>query len=173
MSRTELNPFSYAVLTLVGENGASAHDIVLMMRRGRVYWTTSPSHFYAEPKRLAALGYLAAKEVPGKTNARTLYTLTALGREALAEWVAEPTPFPRIQSEAVVRLLGGGAGAVPSLLAMHAELDELEAGLDQAEEIAAGLPHRERALRLVHRYGRRMVALHREWLDEVETELRR
>jgi PadR family transcriptional regulator AphA len=173
MSRTDLRPFSYVVLTLVGEGGASAHDVVQMMRRGRAYWTTSPSHYYAEPKRLSGLGYLDAKEVPGKTNARTFYTLTALGRDALADWEREPTPFPRIQSEAIVRLLGASESALPSLLAMHAELDELEAGLDEAEGIAESIPHRTRSLRLVHRYGRRMVALHREWLDEVEQELGR
>ncbi len=172
MSRTELSPFSYVVLTLVGQDGASAHDIVLMMRRGRAYWTTSPSHYYAEPKRLAGLGYLDAKEVPGKTNARTFYTLTARGRDALAAWEREPTPFPRIQSEAIVRLLAGGESALPSLLAMHADLDELEGWLDEAEGIAESIPHRTRSLRLIHRYGRRMVALHREWLDEVEQELR-
>lgn len=173
MSRPELNPFSYVVLTLVGDNGASPHDIVVMMRNGRAYWVAAESHYYAEPKRLAKLGYLDAKQVPGKTNARTLYTLTARGREALAEWEREPTAFPRIQSEAVVRLLAGGAEALPSLLAMHAELDELEAGLDEAGVRAESIPHRTRSLLLVHRYGRRMIALHREWLDEVEKELRR
>ena len=52
-STPKLSPFSYAILALVGRHGAGPHDIVRMMREGRVFWTTSESHFYAEPKRLA------------------------------------------------------------------------------------------------------------------------
>jgi hypothetical protein len=176
MATPGLTPFSYVVLALVGDGGAGPHDIVRMMRRGRPYWASSPSHYYAEPKRLARLGYLAAEQLPGRTHARTHYTLTGPGRDALRGWERLPTPFPRIQSEAIVRLLAadiaGDEEAVDSLLAMHADLDEIEAGLDEAEGLAERFPHRTRSLRLIHRYGRRMVALHRDWLDEVERELR-
>jgi hypothetical protein len=33
--------------------------------------------------------------------------LTEAGRAALREWIARPTPFPRIQSEAMVKLTAG------------------------------------------------------------------
>ena len=45
MSRSELTPFSYVVLTLVGEGGAGPHDIVRMMRRSRIYWPSAESHY--------------------------------------------------------------------------------------------------------------------------------
>ncbi len=61
------------------------------MRTGRVYWTAAPSHFYAEPKRLAKLGYLSAHKEPGRTRERTVYELTAKGRRAVAAWLAEPS----------------------------------------------------------------------------------
>ena len=51
----KLTPFSYVVLALVGRGGASPHDIVRMMREGSIFWTTSESHYYAEPKRLPPL----------------------------------------------------------------------------------------------------------------------
>src|SRR4051812_10176237 len=99
-----------------------------MMRRGVPYWATSPSHYYAEPKRLARLGYLDAEQTEGQTRPRTHYTLTAKGREALAEWAREPASFPRVQTEAVVRLLaadvvGDDAAIAAGLTAMRAELD--------------------------------------------------
>ena len=47
------------------------------------------SRYYTEPKRLAKLGYLAARKEPGKTRERTVYTLTDKGLEALREY-AEP-----------------------------------------------------------------------------------
>jgi DNA-binding PadR family transcriptional regulator len=177
MSSDTLNPFSYAILALVGEGGAGPHDLVRMMRTGRKpYWATSESHFYAEPKRLAKLGYLTAVTGPGRTRQRTHYRLTDRGREALRAWAREPTPFPRIQSEAVVRLLAGDivaddATLAASLSALRRELDEIESGLDEAEATAETLPHRERYLRLVHRLGRGLVQTHRDWLDEVEREL--
>jgi PadR family transcriptional regulator, regulatory protein AphA len=177
MSRRSLKPFSFVVLALVGEGGAGPHDIVRMMRGGgREYWATSESHFYAEPKRLAELGYLAAEETPGQTRARTHYTLTDSGREALRGWCREPTPFPRIQSEAIVRVLAGDIldddpALLESLSDLRVELDEMDRGLDEIERTIESLPHRARYLRLVHRFGRGLVTLHREWIAEVEAEL--
>lgn len=176
MSRTaELTPFSYVVLVLVGEGGAGPHDLVRMMRQGRVYWAAAESHYYAEPKRLERLGYLRSRKQPGKTRERTHYLLTDQGRQAIADWVAAPSGFPRIQHEAVVRVLAGDLvedeAILSSLAGLRAELDELSARLDAAEETASTLLHRERYLRLVHRLGRALLRVHREWADDVEREL--
>ena len=105
MSSIRLSPFSFTILVLVGRDGAGAHDLRRMAAQGRVYWDAAPSQWYAEPKRLAEHGYLEAHKAPGRTHERTHYTLTELGREALAEWVRTPASLPRIQNEPVVRLL--------------------------------------------------------------------
>src|SRR5262245_25189433 len=107
MSRGSLTPFSFTVLALVGEGGAGPHDLVRMMRQGSMYWTSAESQWYAEPKRLEKLGYLGSRKEPGKTRERTVYHLTDLGREALRSWISEPSSLPRIQSEAIVRMLAG------------------------------------------------------------------
>jgi PadR family transcriptional regulator, regulatory protein AphA len=171
---SDLRPFSYTVLALVGDRGAGAHDIADMMRR-TFYWAAAQSQWYAEPKRLAESGYLSAKRMPGKTTDRTHYTLTAKGRRALREWLAQPATFPRIQSEASVRLLAGDLvddeTIVRSLVAMRNELDLLDAGLDRDEAVAVELPERTRYLLLNHRLGRRLIATMREWIVEVEDEL--
>jgi DNA-binding PadR family transcriptional regulator len=175
MSSEQLTPFSYAVLVLVGEGGAGAHDLVRMMRRGRAYWAASESQWYAEPKRLERLGLLRSRKEPGRTRPRTVYELTDPGRAALREWAATPAAFPRIQNEPVVRVLAadivGDALALVGLSRLRADLDEIDASLDAAEEIARGLPHRERYLLLNHRLARRLVEAHREWLAEAEREL--
>jgi PadR family transcriptional regulator, regulatory protein AphA len=171
-----LTTFSYVILALVGQGGAGAHDLVESQRRaGSPYWFTSRRNMYAEPKRLAGLGYLSATREPGRTHDRTVYELTDRGKQALREWVAQPTRFPRIQSEAPVRLVAGYLVAdeqlLDSLRALHAELDAVSAGLDEAERYAATLPHRERYLRLVHSLGRHLLDAHQQWLKEVEREL--
>ena len=43
MSSVRLTPFSYAVLVLVGRDGAGPHDLVRMARQGRVYWIAPES----------------------------------------------------------------------------------------------------------------------------------
>ena len=163
------------VLTLVGESGAGAHDLVRMMRNGRIFWAAPESQFYAEPKKLEQAGYLSAATRPGRTHARTHYTLTDAGRAALKAWLATPTRFPRIQNEPVVRLLGSEYAdrgeLLASLNALREELDELDAAMEEAEEREQGLPHRATVLRLNRRLAQRILDAHRQWLDEVEREL--
>ena len=98
MSRDDLTFISYTVLVLVGRGGASAHDLVRMMRTGRIYHAAAPSQYYAEPKRLERLGLLAATKEPGRTRERTVYRLTDAGIEALRDWMARPAPFPGSQA---------------------------------------------------------------------------
>jgi DNA-binding PadR family transcriptional regulator len=175
MSRKDLTPFSYAILVLVGRGGAGPHDLVRMARQGRIYAAAADSQYYAEPKRLARLGYLSARKEPGRTHERTHYSLTKKGLKALEEWASEPVRFPRVLHEGVVRLLAAdlvGEEAVrESTVALRAELDELDALMDRAETVAATLPHREKYLRINHRLARRLIAAHRRWIAEIEREL--
>jgi DNA-binding PadR family transcriptional regulator len=175
LSRDSLTPFSYAILVLVGRGGAGPHDLVRMSRSGRTYAAAAESQYYAEPKRLAALGYLDARKLPGRTHERTHYTLTERGLHALREWAQRPVRYPRVLHEGVARLLAADLVGEPpvraSIVALRAELDELDALLDRAEDDAASLPHRERYLQINHRLARRLVAAHREWVAEVERDL--
>lgn len=176
MSSKRLNPLSYVVLTLIGEHGASAHDLVDMTRRGaRLYWASSPSKIYAEPKRLERLGYVTSRREPGRTRERSVYSLTGAGRDAVRAWISTPAAFPRIYHEAACRVLGADLAddhAVrASMRGLQDELAELSALLDEADRVASAIPHRERNLRLVHSLGRKLVAAHEEWLDEVDRAL--
>jgi PadR family transcriptional regulator, regulatory protein AphA len=175
MSSDELTLFSYMVLGLVGRGGAGPYDLRRMAVRGRIYDWAGESQYYVEPKRLARLGYLAAHTEPGKTRQRTVYTLTDKGLEALREWARTPVAFPRIQHEAMIRLLVAdlvGEEAIHDGIAtLRADMDELEQRLDDAETAAQSLPHRRKYLLLAHGLSRRLLEAHREWLDEVEREL--
>lgn len=178
LSSTELRPFSYVVLVLVGRGGAGPHDLVRMMRaQGGLYWAAAESHWYAEPKRLERLGYLRSRKEPGRTTERTEYELTKQGVAALREWLKQPSPFPRIQHEAVVRVLAADLGSdedvVESLSALEEEIAARRVLVDEALERAKALPHRERQLRLVHRLGSLLLDAHEQWLRDVRSELSR
>jgi DNA-binding PadR family transcriptional regulator len=157
---------------LVGRGGAGPHDLRRQAGTGRIFWEAAPSQFYAEPKRLAKLGYLVAEKRPGQTHERTHYTITDRGREALAAWVRTPVGLPRFQHETVVRLLAGDLvdrGAIrEGLQSLRAELDDVQAGLDVSRSQWASLPHRADLLEVNDRYARRLVDLQREWLADAE-----
>src|SRR5215471_489880 len=99
MSSDRLTSTSYAVLVLVGRGGAGPHDLVRMMRQGRVYQSAAESQYYAEPKRLERLGYLTASKLPGQTHTRTHYELTPKGIDALREWMAEAPHPPQLGAD--------------------------------------------------------------------------
>jgi PadR family transcriptional regulator, regulatory protein AphA len=176
MSDEELGAFSFAVLALVGRGGASPHDIVRLMREGSILWTTSESHFYAEPKRLAKLGYLTSEKRPGSTRERTFYELTDKGRQALREWVPRPAARPRIQHEAAIKIAAADFAAddqavLQSLTGLREHLESDYRSLQNMEERATELPQRTRYARLLNGLARRVLDAQREWLDEVEREL--
>jgi DNA-binding PadR family transcriptional regulator len=175
----DLNNVSYLTLTLIGDGGASPQDLVDMHRRGgQIYYAVAASRLYAEPKRLDQLGYVRSEKRPGKTRPRTFYTLTRKGREALRRWAAEPPAFPRIQNEAVLKLMLGDILAddetlLESLLALRGEIEAQQAKRDEARQRYEAIPHRKRYLLLNHKLGTRLLEVHREWLDQVERALSR
>ncbi len=176
-STPRLTPFSFVILALVGRGGAGPHDIVRMMREGAMFWTTSESHYYAEPRRLAALGFLQARTEPGRTRPRTHYELTDAGREALTTWLAEPAAMPRVQNEPIVKLLAADfsddATIAASLSGLRDGIQRAYRELDEMERRALQLPHRTRYLRMINDYARRSLDAQSEWLDAVQEELER
>jgi DNA-binding PadR family transcriptional regulator len=167
--------FSYEILGLVGRTGAGAHDLLRMARRGRILDWAGESQYYSEPKRLARLGYLDARREPGRTRERTVYTLTDEGLDALREYAETPARVTPLKSEPLLRLmiadLVGEGPTRESLAALRADVADLARRLDESEESARTLPHREKYLLLVVGFLRRLLDLHLELVDEVEAEL--
>jgi DNA-binding PadR family transcriptional regulator len=165
------------ILTLVGRNGAGPHDLRRNADQGRMYWDAAPSQWYAEPKRLAKLGYLDAEKLPGRTRERTHYTLTERGRVALEEWARTPASLPRTQNENVVRLLAADLvppeATIEGLQALRAQIDEQLAHLEAARERwSETAPHRIHLLAVNDRYAEGILRLKLEWLKEAEKTLR-
>jgi PadR family transcriptional regulator AphA len=173
----ELKPFSYAVLAIVGDGGASTPELVEMVTRGApFFWARAPTQAYDEPPRLEKLGFLTSHKQPARTRPRRVYTLTDKGREALREWLRRPAPFPRIEHEANLRLVAGDLlddrEIVLSLTAMRAELDDHQQLIDRSlEGLEERLPHRARYLRLDYSLAQRLLDAHRAWIDDIEREL--
>jgi DNA-binding PadR family transcriptional regulator len=175
MSSNELSLFSYEILGLVGRGGAGAHDLLRLARRGRMLDWAGESQYYVEPKRLARLGYLAARKEPGKTRERTVYTLTDKGLDALRDYARTPVRFTPVKSDPLLRLLicdlVGEEVTRESMATLREDIADLEARLADAEASAEALPHRRKYLLMVVDFLRRLLHLHLELVDHAEREL--
>jgi DNA-binding PadR family transcriptional regulator len=175
LSNDQLSLFSYEILGLVGRGGAAPHDLLRMAKSGRMLAWAGESQYYTEPKRLAKLGYLSSRKVPGKTRERTVYELTDEGLEALREYAQGSVAFVPLKSDVLLRLLicdlVGEEVTRASIATLRDDVADIERRLDDAELRAKQLPHREKYLRLTVGFMRRLLELHLELVDEVDREL--
>ena len=69
-------------------------------------------------------------------------------------------------------ILGDDERLLDVLLTLRGEIDAQQAKLDVAQERLESLPHRRSYLLLIQDLGNRQLQVQRDWLDEVENELR-
>jgi PadR family transcriptional regulator AphA len=159
----KLTGTSYAVLSLLDQFGEStSYDIKQAIELSiQNFWPVPHTTAYEEPARLAAAGYLSARQEEGGRR-RRVYSLTDAGREALREWAAETTLTPpQLREEAILKLF---AGADPGPLAAERrawherKLEELSDLLREVRE-AEGLVASERTLLAGVGYHQKMLEL--------------
>jgi DNA-binding PadR family transcriptional regulator len=146
----KLTATSYAVLALIAEFGEStSYEIKQWIERSiQNFWPVPHTTAYEEPARLAAAGYLTARQEEGGRR-RRVYSLTDAGREALAAWAAEPTASPpQLRDEGMLKVFAGADGGLilEQRTAWHrAKREELE-GYLQAVRDSDDYPHSEPVL---------------------------
>jgi len=144
-SEPRLTPTSYIVLGLLEAAGeATPYDLKRAVAASLGdFWSIQHAQLYTEPERLAAAGYLSERrEEEGRR--RKHYRITAKGRKALREWLAEATvEFTELRDLGLLKLF---FGADPSFVAeeqlkVHSDkLSEYEGVMKQAGvELPAGM----------------------------------
>ncbi len=109
MQELRLGAVSYIVLGFVDWAGEATPYRLKQLVAGSVgnFWTLQHAQLYTEPERLAKAGYLTERRERGGRR-RKLYTITDKGRQALAEWRAEPTgAIPELRAPALLKLFFG------------------------------------------------------------------
>ena len=104
-----LTPTSYIVLGLLERAGeATPYDLKQFVALGLGdFWSVPHAQLYSEPERLATAGYLSERREEGGRR-RKHYKITAKGREALGDWVGEPTDeMAELRDPAVLKLFFG------------------------------------------------------------------
>lgn len=115
--KDQLTTTSYAVLTQVGVRPWSTYELAQQrVRYLRYVWPAAESAIYREAKRLAAMGLIKGeKEYTGK-RARTVYSITEDGKEALREWLGTPVSPFSMDFEAILRVFVAPLGTKDQLI---------------------------------------------------------
>lgn len=155
---------SYAVLALFDQCGgeATSYDLKQALEVSiQNFWPVPHTTAYEEPARLAAAGYLTARQESGGRRKR-VYSLTDSGRAALRAWAADPAVAPpQLREEAVLKVF---AGAEPGPLldarvAWHqGKKRELQALFDGVQGVE-GMASAERTLVVGLVYHEKMLEL--------------
>ena len=170
----QLTTTSYAILCLLAIRPWSTYELAKQMRRSLHHiWPRAESNVYAEPKRLVEAGLATAKaETVGK-RARTLYTITPKGEEALKRWLGTDSAPSRFESETLVKVLFGNYGTKDALLANLRRFAEEAAAVKTlwsvvAEEYDRGVdafPDRAHVNALIFRWVWEQAKLNAWWAE--------
>lgn len=159
----KLTQTSYALLTILDRFGElTSYEIKDALETSiENFWPVPHTTAYQEPARLAAGGYLSARQEKGGRRRRR-YALTDAGREALRDWADEPTAAPpQLRDEFLLKIF---AGADPEPLVAErldfykGKIEEYE-GLLAAVKLAPGWSGPQLTLSGGISYYRKMIEL--------------
>lgn len=171
-----LTTTSHAILGLLAIRPWSIYELAKQMRRTMAYvWPRAESNLYAEPKRLAQAGLLDVQTEHTGRRARTIYSLTPKGRQALNQWLQQPAGPSRFESEALLKVLFGNYTPKDTLLShLRSIADEAQAQQDMVrnlvDEYAAGempFPERLHVNTLILRFYYEQAQSTKRWAHDV------
>jgi PadR family transcriptional regulator AphA len=112
-----LTTTAYAVLGMLAIRDWTGYELTRQMRRSLAYcWPKNESVLYDEPRRLVERGLAAVSVEPAGRRSRHRYAITPEGRRALADWLATRPAEPKLEIEAMLRVLYADSGTVDDLL---------------------------------------------------------
>ena len=128
--RDRLTTTSYAVLTQVAVRPWSSYELAQQrVRYFRYVWPRAESAIYREVKRLSSMGLLEGTKVYTGKRARTVYSITDAGKEALREWLGTPVSPFSMDFEAMLRIWGAPLGTkdevIGTLKQVRADVQEM------------------------------------------------
>lgn len=110
---------SHAIMTALLDEPLSGYDLTRRFQTSLgFFWQASHQQIYQELRKLAARGWLKARDISqaGKPD-KVSYALTPAGRAALDDWVAEPSKRKAAKDDLLVKLYNVGHSDPAPLLA--------------------------------------------------------
>ena len=116
MADRELSTTGYLILGLLADHDWSAYQLAEQLGRGVAeLWPSADRGRYAVLNRLSGEGFVQTRQEHTGKRARTIYSITGAGREALAAWLSTPVRPPTLEFEGMVRVLLADQGSVDDL----------------------------------------------------------
>jgi len=170
----ELSPTAYVILGMVRKEARSGYEIKSVVdHTTRFFWAASYGQIYPELKRLAGAGLIAGVDSPIGGRRRTVYEITAAGKEALGAWLRMPPTTFEMREEGLLKLFFAGAlprpEAVETLRAMRAHRLAVSAQLREMEPKA--LEQDDPFPLMVLRGGVEFTEWFADWCERMEQQL--
>jgi PadR family transcriptional regulator AphA len=179
-SNKELSTTSYALLSHLAMKPWSAYELAVQRQRYfRYFWPRAQRGLYSDLKRLAELGFAEAETTHTGRRARTVYSITERGREALGGWLDQPLAPIALEFEGLLRIFTSPLGTKDQLMTtlarLRIEVDEMTAFNDGiAQEYIEGrapFQHQAYVRTLVVDYITDWMATIDRWLERTTTEV--
>jgi DNA-binding PadR family transcriptional regulator len=167
------------MLGMLAVRSWTTYELAKQMDRGLGrLWPRARSNLFNEPKKLVAHGLAEATQEHTGRRARTVYTITAAGREALRAWLATPGQGPVLEFELMLKVFFADHGSRTDTLAAVAHIrdwarERTAENVAIAQGYVAGtgpFPERAAVLAVVGRFltdYADMVGAWADWADSV------
>jgi PadR family transcriptional regulator, regulatory protein AphA len=166
----KLSPTAYVILGMLSWRPMSGYDIKSLADGStRFFWAISYGQIYPELRHLAAADLVEAAKAEGGRR-RKVYRLTAKGRKALREWLAERPETFETRDEGLLKLFFASANPASAIGALEGKRDYHARKLEELRAIEATGKPQGFALRVL-RGGIEMSEWTVAWCERAIAEL--
>lgn len=109
----------HAIMASLAERPGTGYEIGRQFDRSiGHFWSATHQQIYRTLSKLHADGLVEYESVPqdGRPD-KKVYSLSTAGRDALHEWVATPTPIPRLRDDLAVKIRAADHGNLAEVIA--------------------------------------------------------
>ena len=169
----ELSPTAKVILGMIAFGKHTGYEIKQFVdRTARHFMAASYGQIYPELRRLEQAGLVTGVAQPSGGRARTVYELSASGRQALSEWLSSDAELMyELRDEGMLKLFlsdSAPAQRTAILRAMRERTQRKLAQLRALEPEAAGGPE---GARLTLELGLSFTGAIDDWLEQTERRL--
>ena len=174
----DLNTTSFAMLGMLAIQPWSTYELAKHVDRSlRPLWPRARSNLFNEPRKLVVHGLATATEDAVGRRPRTVYTITAKGRQALREWLGTPGEGPVLEFEQLLKVFFADHGtrtdalnAVAGIRAWAREHNAVNIAVARAYLAGTGpFPERAAVLGVVGRFHTDFADMVGSWADWATT----
>jgi DNA-binding PadR family transcriptional regulator len=161
------------ILGMIATGKQTGYDIKQLVDRStRHFWSASYGQIYPELRRLEEHGLIEGRHEPAGGRARTVYTLTPAGSQALREWLGSDAELTyELRDEGMLKLFFSDLAPELRLRNIRAMRALYERKHAQLCTLAAADPEMPGGPQLTLQFGLELIGRMVAWCEETERRL--